>query len=172
MIMNVDIKQIFQELEDIQKVSPYSIYELREMLENDSVDYDEMERLCFLIVTNLFDDKPLLELQNNSKQILWYDYLKLHIYLFLKGKKEYSENRSLLAAGSSIITENLVSELFVNFGVDDKLIPLVVSLLLCIATKVSTEAWCSYFYDNTIKNNELLLNKLKEMIDTNDSGKV
>lgn len=166
------INELFQNLECAQKVNPYSIYELQELLENNSVDFDEIERLCFSIVTNLFDDKPLFELQNNNNHILWYDYLKLQIYVFLKGKGGYSENRSLLTASSAIITENFASELFSRFGVDDKLIPLVVSLILCVAAKVSTEAWCNYFYDSKVRNNELLLNTLKEMIETNDSGEV
>ena len=131
-----------------------------------------MEQLCFSIITNLFDDNPLLEFQDNDKKILWYDYLKLQIYVFLKGKGGYRDNTSLITAGSAIIVEDLANELFEHFGVDNKLIPLVVSLILCVAAKASAEAWCNYFYNTAIRNDEVLNNTLKEMTKTNDLGEV
>lgn len=170
--MDISVNQVFQRLEETDKVNPYTICELQELLEENTADLEEIERLCFYIVTNLFDDNPLLELQNNDKQILWYDYLKLQIYAFLKGKSNYGDYHSLITASSAIIVENLANEIFVRFGINDKLIPLVASLILCVAAKVSTEAWCSYFYNKTIRNNKLLKNALKEMTNTNDSGKV
>ena len=170
--MNTSANPLFQQLEQTNKVNPYTVYALQELLEENTSDIYEIERLCFSIVTNLFEDNPLLELQNNDRQILWYDYLKLQIYIFFKGKGDYEENHSLLTASSAIIIENLTDELFTRFGIEDKLIPLVVSLILCVAAKVSAEAWCSYFYDNTIRNNELLQNALKEMTNTNDSREV
>lgn len=170
--MDVSVNQFFQRLEETNKVNPYTIYELQELLEENTVDFEEMERLCFSIVTNLFDDNPLLELQNNDRQILWYDYLRLQIYVFLKGKGDYGDNHSVITASSAIIVENMADELFARFGIDDKLIPLVVSLILCVAVKVSAEAWCGYFYDKIIRNSELLQSALKEMTNTNDSGEV
>ena len=164
--------QIFQQLEQTNKVNPYTIFELQQTLDETPDDFEKMEQLCFSIVTNLFDDNPLLELQDNDKKILWYDYLKLQIYVFLKGKGGYRDNNSLITAGSAAIVEDLASELFEHFGVDNKLIPLVVSLILCVAAKASVEAWCDYFYNTVIQNDEVLYNTLKEMTKTNDSGEV
>ena len=170
--MDIFINQIFQQLEHTNKVNPYTIYELQELLEENVADFEEIEQLCFYIITSLFDDNPLLELQNNDRRVLWYVYLKLQIYVFLKGKGDYADNHSLIAASSAIIAENLAGELLARFGIDDKLIPLVISLILCVAAKVSAEAWCNYFYDSTIRNNELLRNALKEMTNTDDSGEI
>lgn len=170
--MDICISQVIQDLTDNPKVNPYSVYELQELIENKSEDFDEIERLCFSIVTDLYDDKSLIELQNNDNHILWYDYLQLQIYAFLKGKGDYIEKKSLLTASSAIITENFASEIFSRFGVDDKLIPLVASIILCVATQISTESWCNYFYDRKVKNNELMLNALKEMGKKDDSGKI
>ena len=161
--MYMNVNQIFQDLLDTQKVNPYSICELQELIENESKDYDEIERLCFSIVTDLYDNKPLLELQKNDNHILWYDYLQLQIYAFFKGKGDYNEKKNLLTTSSAIIIENFASEIFSRFGVDSDLIPLVVSLILCIATQISAEAWCNYFYDSKLKKSELLCNALKEM---------
>lgn len=68
--MDIFINQIFQQLEQTNKVNPYTIYELQELLEENAADFEEIERLCFYIITNLFDDNPLLELQNNDRQVL------------------------------------------------------------------------------------------------------
>lgn len=169
--MDTYFDQVFQQLEETEAVNPYTIYELKELLENDDADLKEIERLCFSIVSNLFDDRPLLELQSSDNKVFWYDYLQLHIYLILKGKSE-NQNSSLIFAGISTTIAQITSDLFTQFGVENKLLPLVVSLTLCVAIKLPAKAWCSYFYDTKVRNNDILLNSLKEMENSNDSGKI
>ena len=166
------LEQIVCELEQTKRVNPYSISELQVLLNEQELDFAEIERICFSVVSNLFDDRPLIELQDNDSKILWYDYLKLQIYVFLKGQGNLGEDHSLLAAGSALVVENIASDIFSKFGVNDKLIPLVVSLVLCVAVKVSSSAWCSYFYDEQVRGSERLKNALKEMMRENDTGEV
>lgn len=139
-------QELFQTLEKMNPVNPYTVYELRNLLDSNAPDLSETERLCFSIVTDLFGNKPLAELQNNDDHILWYDYMQLHIYSFLKGKGDYRKDEILLTAGSAILTENFIDELFIRFGIKSELIPLVVSLFVLAAVKVSVNAWCDYFY--------------------------
>ena len=63
----------FRTLEETNRVNPYTVYELRNLLDSSTPDLSETERLCFSIVTDLFGNKPLAELQNNDDHILWYD---------------------------------------------------------------------------------------------------
>lgn len=170
--MDNSTKLLFQQLEQTNKVNPYTIYELQELLEENSSDISEIDRLCFSIATNLLDNYPLIELQQNDRKLFWYDYLKLQIYIFLKGKGDYKDNHSVITAGSAIIIENLTNELLVQFGIEDKLVPLVISLLLCVAAKITAETWCGYFYDKTIRESQLLQDALKEMTNDNDSRKI
>lgn len=169
--MEINPEEVFQQLQQTGKVNPYTIFDLQQLLEEDSLDLAEMDRLCFSIAGNLCDDKPLWELQSSNSKILWYDYLLLQIYVFLKKKNGYKDNHTLLTAGGAAITETIVDDLFTRFGVDNNLIPLMVSLILCIVAKISTEAWCSFYY-NKINDNELLSKTLKEMTETYDPGKV
>ena len=81
--MDNSTKLLFQQLEQTNKVNPYTIYELQELLEENSSDISEIDRLCFSIATNLLDNYPLIELQQNDRKLFWYDYLKLQIYIFL-----------------------------------------------------------------------------------------
>lgn len=164
-------EEVFQQLQQTGKVNPYTIFELKHLLTETPSDLPEIDRLCFSIAGNLCDDRPLWELQSSSNNILWYDYLMLQIYIFLKKKGGYKDNHTLLTAGGVAITQSFANDLFTRFGVDNNLIPLMVSLILCIATKISAESWCSYYYDK-IKNNELLSEALKEMTNTHDSGEI
>lgn len=164
-------EEVFQKLQQTGKVNPYTIFDLKRLLDEETLDFAEINRLCFSIAGNLCDDRPLWELQSSNSKILWYDYLLLQIYVFLKRKNGYKDNHTLLTAGGAAITETIVDDLFTRFGVDDSLIPLMVSLILCIAAKISAEAWCSYYY-NKITENELLSNTLKEMTEAHDPGKV
>lgn len=43
--MDIFINQIFQQLEQTNKVNPYTIYELQELLEENAADFEEIERL-------------------------------------------------------------------------------------------------------------------------------
>ena len=158
-------QELFRTLEETNRVNPYTVYELRNLLDSSAPDLSETERLCFSIVTDLFGNKPLAELQNNDDHILWYDYVQLHIYAFLKGKGDYRKDEILLTAGSTILTENFIDELFIRFGIKSELIPLVVSLFVLAAVKVSVNAWCDYFYDSRVRENEKMLEALKEMTD-------
>ena len=158
-------QELFRTLKETNRVNPYTVYELRNLLERSAPDLSETERLCFSIVTDLFGNKPLAELQNNDAHILWYDYVQLHIYAFLRRKGDYSKDEILLTAGSAILTENFIDELFIRFGIKSELIPLVVSLFVLAAVKVSVNAWCDYFYDSRVRGNERMLEALKEMMD-------
>ena len=89
-------QELFRTLEETNRVNPYIVYELRNLLVSSAPDLSETERLCFSIVTDLFGNKPLAELQNNDDHILWYDYVQLHIYTFLKGKGDYRRTRYCL----------------------------------------------------------------------------
>lgn len=91
--------------------------------------------------------------------------MQLHIYAFLKGKGDYRKDEILLTAGSTIFTENFIDELFIRFGIKSELISLVVSLFVLAAVKVSVNAWCDYFYDSRVRENEEMLEALKEMTD-------
>lgn len=159
----MDEQALFQKLEETNRVNPYTVYELRSLLDSSAPDLSETERLCFSIVTDLFGNKPLAELQNSNDLILWYDYVQLHIYAFLKEKGDYREDKTLLTAGSAILTENFMDELFIRFGIKSELLPLVVSLFVLAAVKISVNAWCDYFYDNRVRENEKMLKALKEM---------
>lgn len=158
-------QELFRTLEETNRVNPYTVYELRNLLDSSTPDLSETERLCFSIVTDLFGNKPFAELQNNDDHILWYDYVQLHIYAFLKEKGDYRKDEILLTAGSTILTENFIDELFIRFGIKSELIPLVVSLFVLAAVKVSVNAWCDYFYDSRVRENEKMLEALKEMTD-------
>ena len=138
-------QELFRTLKETNRVNPYTVYELRNLLERSAPDLSETERLCFSIVTDLFGNKPLAELQNNDDYILWYDYVQLHIYAFLKGKGDYREDEILFTSGSAILTENFIDELFIRFGIKSELIPLVVSLFVLAAVKVSVNTWCDFF---------------------------
>lgn len=45
------------------------------------------------------------------------------------------------------------------------MIPLVVSLFVLVAVKGSVNIWCNYFYESRVRENEKLLEALKEMMD-------
>lgn len=82
---------------------------------------------------------------------------------FLKRKRRLQKDEILLTAGSAILTENFINELFIRFGIKSELIPLVVSLFVLADVKVSVNAWCDYFYDSRVRGNEKMLEALKEM---------
>ena len=63
------------------------------------------------------------------------------------------------------VTENFIDELFIRFGIKSELIPLVVSLFVLAAVKVSVNTWCDFFYDSRVRENEKMLEALKEMTD-------
>ena len=149
-------QELFRTLEETNRVNPYTIYELHNLLDSSAPDLSETERLCFSIVTDLFGNKPLAELQNNDDYILWYDYVQLHIYAFLKGKGDYRKDEILLTAGSAILTENFINELFIRFGIKSELIP-----LSCIITPNIPET--EVLVNHTIQSKEDMIQAAKEI---------
>lgn len=161
------IKEPFSYLERNEKVNTYALVLLEEELKRDEISCAEIERLCYLMVSNLCDDRPLLDFQNNTEKILWYDYIKVQLYLFIKGNSDYENDSTLFTAAGSIIVSNITDSIFLLFGVEQKLVSLIVSFLICVIAKISTRAWCDYFYNNVIKGNK----ELEDIVKKAESGK-
>ena len=155
-------------LEQTNKVNPYVIADFKNILYTDNSSIKEIERLSYFIVSNLCDDQPLIELQNCNKSVSWYDYFRFQIYLFLKGNKTYCEEKTAITAMGAIIIDEIANEVFNVFGVDYKLLPLIVSLIICVISKMSVKAWCEHFYNETIKGNPVLEDEFKKLGDKND----
>lgn len=148
---NKYINQVFEDLEHTGKVNPYAIHDLNTILFGTDISVTEVDRLCFLIVSDLCDNQPLIELQTNNREVLWYDYIRLQVYLFLKGHGEYQNDQSLITAGSAIIIERITNEIFSSLDVDAGIISLIISMLICVIAKISVNAWCDYFYNEVVK---------------------
>lgn len=163
--MEIDdyINQTFLTLEHTGKVNPYAINDLSTILFETDILITEVDRLCFLIVSDLCDNQPLITLQANNHKILWYDYIRLQLYCFLRGHGEYQNNHILITAGSAIIIENITKDVLLKFAVETELIPLIISMLICVIAKVSVNAWCEHFYNEVVKENPLLHELLKEL---------
>lgn len=157
------VREPFFVLGQNEKINPYALSALQEELNQQEISCAEVERLCYLIVSNLCDDRPLFELQDNTKKILWYDYVRIQIFLFIKGHGEYSNDSTLLTAAGSIVVSDITDSVMLLFGVEQKLVSLIVSFLICVIAKISVNAWCDYFYNNTIKDNEELVEKIKKL---------
>lgn len=157
------INQTFLTLEHTGKVNPYAIHDLNTILRDTEIPIIEVDRLCFLIVSDLCDNLPLIKLQESNRKILWYDYIRLQLYHFLKGNGEYQNEHSLITAGSAIIIEKITAEVLLKFDVETELIPLIISMLICVIAKVSVNAWCEHFYNEVVKENASLHGLLKEL---------
>lgn len=152
----VYINDSFSIIERNEKVNAYAFVSLQEELMRDEISCAEVERLCYLIVSNLCDDRPLVDLQNNNEKTSWYDYLKVQLYLFVKKHDDYANDSTLFAEAGPIIVSGITDNVFQLFGVDQQLVSLIASFLICVVAKMSVRAWCDYFYNNTIKGNEEL----------------
>lgn len=152
----VYIKDSLSIIERNEKVNAYAFVSLQEELMRDEISCAEVERLCYLIVSNLCDDRPLVDLQNNTEKTSWYDYLKVQLYLFVKKHDDYAHDSTLFAEAGPIIVSGITDDVFQLFGVDQQLVSLIASFLICVVAKISVRAWCDYFYNNTIKGNEEL----------------
>ena len=150
-------------LEQTNKVNPYVVADFKNILYTDKPSIREIERLCYFVISNLCDDRPLIELQDRNKNVFWYDRFRLQVYLFLKGNKTYYEDKTAITVTGAIIIDDIANEVFTLFGVDNRLIPLIVSLIVCVIAKMSVQAWCEHFYNETIRTNPVLEEELKKL---------
>ena len=150
-------------LEQTNKVNPYVISDFKSILYTNDPSIKEIERLCYFVVSNLCDDRLLIELQDGNKNISWYDHFRLQVYLFLNGNKTYYEDKTAITVIGAIIIDDIANEVFNLFGLDNRLIPLIVSLIVCVIAKMSVQAWCEHFYNETILDNPILEEELKKL---------
>lgn len=59
-------EEVFKQLQQTGRVNPYTIFELQQLLDEDTLGFCRIDRLCFSIAGNLRDDRPLGELQSSN----------------------------------------------------------------------------------------------------------
>ena len=158
-------KELYETLMASETVNPFTVTDLFRMLEagcESQEDLQEMERLCYSIVSNLCENKPLAAMQRNDTDLVWYDYLGLQVYLFLSGKGKYESDRSAAAFVGGAIVAKMVDSVSVRCQVESDLLPLVISLLLCVAGKLTAGTWCQWFYAERISRNRALQKAFRE----------
>lgn len=158
-------KELYETLMASETVNPFTVTDLFRLLESgceSQEDLQEMDRLCYSIVSNLCENKPLAAMQRNDTDLVWYDYLGLQIYLFLTGKGQYETDRAATAFVGGALVANIVDSVSARCQVESDLLPLVVSLLLCVAGKLAAGAWCQWFYSGKISRNRALQKALRE----------
>ena len=152
-------------LEQVPLVNPYYTSDLFQLLEGQSRGLEVMEeadRLCFAVASGICQNRQLVAMQSDSGKIMWYDYMGLQVYLFLKGKGSYQDKKSAALCVNEAVLCKITSDVCAYCGMESDLLPLVASLMLCVAEKLVAEAWCDYFYHTKIKNNEGLKQLLEE----------
>lgn len=159
------INEVFFRIEQTGKANPYEINELRQVLNNQHPDLYDAERLCYALSVELSDESLAIKLDARQDNVQWYDILRLHLYSFFKRSDEYRDNQTTIAVISTAVVDNIVCQVSNEIGITEGIIPLVLSLLICVVFKISVMAWCDHFYANTVRGNtelELLLKKMED----------